>query len=369
MEISVREYLRTWLRQPFEFEWTARHLRARGVLRVHQVFIGSFSLMYGATALLTMLGGLPRAGAVAPAVVLVVAGSSAVLGALWIWGPWPTERQSAAFTIYADIAVFTVVVCCADAFTAMPGLALLAANGIYVVIMHGPRALLLHLIFTTAAFACVYAIAVAEATAPTVVISVRLLSLLPTVIGVPVIVQSYLLALRIGAVDAHFDPLTRLLNRRGLDAESEELVSQGGEQVGVLAVDIDKFKAINDGHGHDAGDRVLVAVANAVRDAVSAAGVRSVIARTGGEEFVVVIDAGTRSVLRVAELVHEAVAQCDAAGAPTVSIGVSTAGIREGQACGVVRALIERADTAMYRAKHDGGNQTAVADGIVTAGD
>ncbi len=209
----------------------------------------------------------------------------------------------------------------------------------------------------------------AEATAPTVVISVRLLSLLPTVIGIPVIVQSYLLALRIGAVDAHFDPLTRLLNRRGLDADSEELVSQGGAQLGVLAVDIDKFKAINDSHGHDAGDRVLVAVANAVRDAVSAAGVRSVIARTGGEEFVVVINAGTRAVLRVAELVHRAVAQCDAAGAPTVSIGVSTAGVREGQARGVVRALIEQADTAMYRAKHDGGNQTAVADGVVTTGD
>ncbi|MDZ4269744.1 MAG: GGDEF domain-containing protein [Mycobacterium sp.] len=368
MQKGVREYLLSWWRQPFEFDWTVRHLRARGMLRVHQVFIGGFSVMYGLTALLTVLGGLVDGGpAGGRVVVLSIAISSVVLGVIWIAAPWPTERSSALFAVYADLAVVAVIAFCQDAFTAMPGLALLAANGIYIVIGHGPRALLLHLVFTVLVFGWFFGLAVAQGGAPVAVVVVRLLVLLPTVVGVPVIVHSYLLTLRMGAVDALIDPLTRLLNRRGLDVDGEELVSAGGAQVGVLAVDIDKFKSINDTHGHDVGDRVLVAVANAVRDAVSAAGVRAVIARTGGEEFVVLIDAGYRDVLRVAGLVHDALAKSDAAVVPTVSIGVATGRNRGREARGAVRELVERADAAMYRAKNAGGDRTVTADDSVAA--
>ncbi|CAA0108510.1 putative diguanylate cyclase DgcT [Mycolicibacterium vanbaalenii] len=374
MEKGIREYFLIWWRQPFEFDWTARHFRARGVLRVHQVFFGCFCLLYGLTALLTMVWGYADDGPVGGRwLVLIVAVSSAVLGVLWIFGPWPTERQSAAFVIYADLAVVTVIACYEDAFLAMPGLALLAANGIYVVIAHGPRALLLHLAFTVAAFAWLYAMSITQGTAAVSLITVRLLVLIPTVVGVPVIVHSYLLALRIGAVDAMYDPLTRLLNRRGLEDEVDDLLAADGGQVGVLAVDIDKFKAINDRHGHEAGDRVLIGVANAARDAVVSAGARAVIARTGGEEFVVVVDDrvvdGRAAVaLRVAELLHEKVARCDGAAAPTVSIGAVTAGTR-GDVRRTVRELIERADAAMYRAKNAGGNRTVVAGDSVAAGE
>ena len=369
MEKGFREYFSIWWRQPFEFDWTARHFRARGVLRVHQVFIGSFSLLYGLTALLTMVWGYVDGGPVGSRwLVFIVALSSAVLGVLWIFGPWPTARQSAAFVIYADLAVVTVIACYEDAFLAMPGLALLAANGIYVVIAHGPRALLLHLAFTVAAFVWLYTMSIIQGTAAVSVITVRMLVLLPTVVGLPVIVQSYLLALRMGAADAMYDPLTRLLNRRGLEDEVDDLVAADGGQVGVLAVDIDKFKAINDKHGHEAGDQVLVGVANAARDAVASAGARAVIARTGGEEFVVVVDGRAAVALRVAELLHEKVARCDGAAAPTLSIGAVSAGTR-GDVRRTVRELIERADAAMYRAKNAGGNRTVAADDAVAAGE
>lgn len=374
MEKGIREYFLIWWRQPFEFDWTARYFRARGVLRVHQVFIGGFSLLYGLTALLTMVWGYADGGPVGSRwLVFIVALSLAVLGVLWIFGPWPTARQSAAFVVYADLAVVTVIACYEDAFLAMPGLALLAANGIYVVIAHGPRALLLHLAFTVAAFAWLYATSIIQGTAAVSVITVRLLVLIPTVVGLPVIVQSYLLALRVGASDAMYDPLTQLLNRRGLEDEVDDLVAADGGQVGVLAVDIDKFKAINDSHGHEAGDRVLIGVANAARDAVASAGARAVIARTGGEEFVIVvddrvIDDRAAVALRVAELLHEKVARCDVAAAPTLSIGAVTAGTR-GDVRRTVRELIERADAAMYRAKNAGGNRTVSADDAVAAGD
>lgn len=367
MEKGLREFLLTWWRQPHEFDWTARHFRARGLMRVHQVFIGCFSLMYGATALLTAVWAYSDGGSVAGRILVIgIAISSAVLGVAWIFGPWPTERQSAAFAVYADVAVSAVMICYQDAFTAMPGLALLATNGIYIVVVHGPRALLLHLAFTAAVFGWMTGLAIAQDTHAVSVITVRLLALLPTVMGIPVIVQSYLLALRMGAVDSLHDPLTRLYNRRGLDTDLAEIGNT--TDVGVLAVDIDKFKAINDGYGHDAGDRVLVAVANAARDAVSALGVRSAIARTGGEEFVVVIDGGAATLDRVAERVHLAVAQCDAPVVPTVSIGAATAWV-EHDLHDVVHDLIERADAAMYRAKNAGGNQTVTADDAVAAED
>jgi diguanylate cyclase (GGDEF)-like protein len=235
------------------------------------------------------------------------------------------------------------------------------------VVVHGPRALLLHLAFTVAVLAWMTGLAIAQDTHALSVITVRLLVLAPTVVGIPVIVQSYLLALRMGALDSLHDPLTLLYNRRGLDDQLERI--GGGSDIGVLTVDIDKFKAVNDRHGHDAGDRVLVAVANAARDAVSALGVGSVIARTGGEEFVVVIDGGSDALLRTAELLHQAVARSGADMVPTVSIGAATGRAPGAGVHGAVRELIERADAAMYRAKHAGGNQTVTAGGVVAAED
>ncbi len=219
-------------------------MRARGVLRVHQVFIGGFSLMYGLTALLTVLGGIGRrrparrpGGRAVDRHQLGGVGRDLDSG-----GAVANRAWVAVFALYADVAVFAVIAWCQDAFTAMPGLALLATNGIYIVIGHGPRALLAHLVFTVLVFGWFYVLAIAQGETSAAVVTVRLLVLLPTVVGVPVIVHSYLLTLRMGAVDALIDPLTRLLNRRGLDVDGEELVLAGEGHVSVLAVDIDKFK-------------------------------------------------------------------------------------------------------------------------------
>src|SRR5689334_9117120 len=189
MDKGLREYLLIWWRQSADFEWTVRHLRSRHVLRIHQVFIGSFTFLYGITALLTVVWGARDGGAVNfRPWVLAVAASAAVVGLIWIFGPAPTERQSRVFAVYADISVIAVIACYQDAFVAMPGLALLAANGIYVVVFHGPRALALHLAFTVAAFGVMYGVALAQGVNALSVITIRLLVLLPTVVGVPVLV-------------------------------------------------------------------------------------------------------------------------------------------------------------------------------------
>ena len=78
------------------------------------------------------------------------------------------------------------------------------------------------------------------------------------------------------------DPLTNLLNRRGL---SKRLVELDGEEITLAMIDVDRFKLINDSHGHQVGDKVLVSVAKVLSDRF---GEHFVLARLGGDEFVAV---------------------------------------------------------------------------------
>lgn len=93
---------------------------------------------------------------------------------------------------------------------------------------------------------------------------------------------------------ARTDPLTELPNRRHFfeyAAEARARHDRGGGPAAVFMVDIDRFKEINDLHGHDAGDAVIRAVGCAINDAVmSGHFARAIVARFGGEEFVVMVE-------------------------------------------------------------------------------
>ncbi len=160
------------------------------------------------------------------------------------------------------------------------------------------------------------------------------------------------------STDASIDPLTGVLNRRGFQAISEQLVQlmrRRDLRAGLLMVDVDFFKKINDTHGHAAGDRVLQAVAAAVATSVRAA---DVVGRYGGEEFVVLLpDVATGTGQQIAERILAAVAGCGPEGIPvTVSIGVAEGEFVEDGVTGL-EALIARADAHMYRAKAAGRNR------------
>ncbi len=159
--------------------------------------------------------------------------------------------------------------------------------------------------------------------------------------------------------EAAVDELTGLATYRVLRERLRNEVarsSRTGEEFGVLFADLDRFKVVNDRFGHEAGNRVLVAVANVLRGVVRSS---DVAARYGGDEFVVVlIGTNVDGARRVAEEVRRAVeAAGREAGFPegvvTVSVGVT------GYAPGA-RAesdVIEAADRALYRAKSQGGNR------------
>jgi diguanylate cyclase (GGDEF)-like protein len=160
---------------------------------------------------------------------------------------------------------------------------------------------------------------------------------------------------------ASTDALTSLPNRRYFD-EYVALLStrrRADDRLGVLMVDIDRFKRLNDTFGHAVGDHVLRAVAGAIAGAVRE---DDVPARFGGEEFAVLLRNPSPEVAyEVGERVRKAVGELDlrTLGVPAVSVSVGVAVASEPG--GVIEDLIEEADRALYRAKRAGRDRVVAA--------
>lgn len=156
------------------------------------------------------------------------------------------------------------------------------------------------------------------------------------------------------------DPLTGLYNRRAFDAALADRLAGGSGRPGALALfDLDRFKEVNDRHGHAAGDAVLRAFADVLR-----AGVREsdLVARLGGEEFAVLIDdADINAAQSVCERMRARLAETEipVPGGP-VSVTVS-AGIAPLLSPGSTEEVLSAADAALYRAKAEGRNRLALA--------
>jgi diguanylate cyclase (GGDEF)-like protein/PAS domain S-box-containing protein len=149
------------------------------------------------------------------------------------------------------------------------------------------------------------------------------------------------------------DPLTGLANRVLCHDHLTQALARarrGSEAAGVLFLDLDAFKAVNDEHGHARGDEVLVALAARLRSAVRPS---DTVARMGGDEFVVVCeDIDERSARGLAERLAAAVRGHHLA----VSIGIAL-----GDGDTEPSALLEAADAAAYRAKAAGGDRIEMA--------
>jgi diguanylate cyclase (GGDEF)-like protein len=157
------------------------------------------------------------------------------------------------------------------------------------------------------------------------------------------------------------DGLTRLFNKRyfleRLDSELK-FAQRHHASLSLLMLDLDHFKKINDTNGHLAGDKVLTTIANVLSKTVRN---EDVVARFGGEEFAIIlraieIDSAQLMAERVRKLVEGATIQLDGGKElhATVSIGVATFPTTP---CKTLEDLVEAADKALYRAKHDGRNR------------
>ncbi len=168
------------------------------------------------------------------------------------------------------------------------------------------------------------------------------------------------------------DPLTGVNNRRFLEQRIEEELDRcqrSREPLSCLFLDIDFFKRINDGHGHQAGDFVLAEVAGTIKKQLRS---NDVLSRYGGEEFVALLSQSDESQARdIAERIRRAVEDLpiafnDCEIPVTISIGAATFIPRSGKirVNDVAGELIQAADTALYQAKHHGRNQV-VSQGVI----
>jgi diguanylate cyclase (GGDEF)-like protein len=162
---------------------------------------------------------------------------------------------------------------------------------------------------------------------------------------------------------SRIDPLTGLYNRRHLAEQASRVWRQArrdGTRVAAMVLDLDHFKKVNDAHGHSAGDAVLQTVARALAATVRPA---DVLARTGGEELVVVgMVSDSDEAARLAERLRAAVAGSRTADGHrvTASIGVALLRPVDGEdAAASLWRLIDRADAAMYEAKRSGRDRVA----------
>lgn len=149
------------------------------------------------------------------------------------------------------------------------------------------------------------------------------------------------------------DPLTELPNRRAFDERYEQLLSGAAHPPAILMIDIDRFKIVNDTHGHGAGDRALIGVARCIDRAVRAS---DFPARYAGDEFAVLLPA-TRSgdAVRIGERIRELVENEVSDPPVSVSVGVCASGPLDR------RAATLDADRALYQAKQGGRNRVVLA--------
>lgn len=164
---------------------------------------------------------------------------------------------------------------------------------------------------------------------------------------------------------ARQDGLTELANRRTFDLQIQREVDQvttGSEvECSLLLMDLDRFKSINDEHGHQAGDEVLRSTAQVLRAQMSRirAGDRALLARYGGEEIAALLPGvGIAGALRIAEGIRQAVEEneIEFGGTTlraTISIGVSTCPLHGKTS----QELVAAADLSLYQAKASGRNQ------------
>lgn len=351
--VSNARTLRAWWKDPVDYRWLVRTLAARSALVPLKILVGFAGAVIAVMG--AVIAGTPVGPPGSPGLASTVGVTSGILwAARWWLLPWPSRTESLVLIACADVLFTVEFLQVPDRLFGAMGALLLVVTGSYLSFFHSGRVLAAHSVWSL--FSVVLLSARIATGGGDVRLAVAVALLLAAVVGAMPAFQILTWLLRAESLS---DPLTDLLNRRGLDIRLPLLMDRN-PAVCVICLDLDRFKNVNDTWGHRIGDTVLVRTARRLR---AAAGDTAVVARTGGEEFVVVLPLPAAAAHREAERLRRAIAAPAESGiVVTASVGVSAF---DPVVCPQVPRptpglLLHSADTAMYRAKHAGGNQVMI---------
>lgn len=347
--------LASWWNQPDRFDGTTRFLAERGLLRLTQrvmAVVAASAVLVPASDLIT------REQSSTPAFVLnaTILLFTAAMAVHWLTR-WPSRGLSMTAVVIGILGIAGWSTTQPDTAVAALSCTTLAITGGYIAFFHGPKLMVFNLA-ATMVISTIAAVRLGRDNGlPAAFAASWLIWFLN--VSVPLVIWGTSRAMERYAARADEDPLTGLLNRRGfIEVITRQLTRPAPDRahLAVQLVDLDDFKRINDTDGHAAGDRVLTAVAELLRRHAPPG---APICRAGGEEFLIAsVTAHASEGADIAARLCAAMSELSPM--VTASIGsVSAAldGVHGGAAHRLIVDLIEAADTAMYAAKRNGGNQ------------
>ncbi|WP_328394180.1 GGDEF domain-containing protein [Nocardia sp. NBC_00416] len=346
--------LRAWWNDPVDYRWLVRTLAARSALGPLKALIGVAGAAIAVMG--AVIAGTPVGPVGSPDIASTVGVLSGTLWALrWWLLPWPSRTESLILIGCADVLFTLEFLQLPDRLFGAMGALLLVVTGSYLGFFHSARALAAHSAWSLLTV-IVFSVRIATGGGDIrLALAVALLLFVSVVSALPALQLLYWLL----RTESLSDPLTELLNRRGLEIRLPLLVDRY-PAICVMTFDLDRFKSVNDAWGHPVGDTVLVRTARRLHDAARET---AVVARTGGEEFVVAAPIAAVAARAEAERLRRAVAE-----PPETSVEVTAsvgAAVFDATVCPrcprpTPDELLHAADAAMYRAKQSGGNLVVV---------
>lgn len=341
--------------QSDHYNWLSGYLAARkmsGPTRAVMAFLSS-SFVACLIVLLTSQDGPREPVPVAMTWIAVIGGLAGM--ALFAWR-WPTRAQSLAFVVVVNTSIALACLAHPNPLAALIGCIAFATSGAYVAFFHSTGWMLYN--FGVAAMVATFQAVRLAMTGHPALAGVDWWLIVEVNVALPLGGQILVRALAGDLVRADTDPLTGLLNRRAFHRKALGMIHtrpSNANYLMVMLIDLDNFKALNDTHGHKAGDQALVHTA---RTLSATADPQVVIARIGGEEFLLATTAPTCTAESLATQLCTAIATTPER--VTASIGAVCTRLDSTTPTDhdvLLEKLVAAADAAMYSAKRDGGNQ------------
>jgi diguanylate cyclase (GGDEF)-like protein len=352
----MARWARRWWRQSDRFDWFAVYLEDLHLQPVARVAMAGITAAFSAVAAAMLWS---PAGPHEPW-QKVGGGAAAIIGALltvfWLFR-WPTLKQSRLYVFFANACIAMACLSQSDPLVGLTGCYVFLVLSGYIALMHCAKATSYNFVVSLGV-AGFLTWQVSNRGDDFILAACELALLTMFSIGAPVALHTMLQIMASDILRSDRDALTGLLNRRGFYRHTSRLIDRcakaGLGHVAITMIDLDHFKQVNDNHGHLAGDKALIDVGCALR---VNGGASAVVARVGGEEFLIA-ELCTSGESPVAAVLCDAIA--DTPQGITASVGttsVPVAQLDQRNRTHLIDQLIAHADAAMYAAKKAGGNQ------------